>query len=505
MKLTPLFHPFLFFLATILFLYPQSAVIASPEQIVRPLLVVWLLLFILAWPAFWLARDWHGAALLLTIFVLGVCSTRLFFIAAGTVSLVVLILWFIVARIRKRRMGIAHVNNLLTLVSITLVVILTIPLMRRWTALPASYTGHVPVLPVSLTSTDSRPDIYYIVLDGYARADILGELYNYDNSEFIRFLQSRNFFVPVASHSNYPKTVLSVTSTLNMDYMDALSPGLQDQPFWWLTAPLMDHSRVRESLEQLDYQTVSITTDWSITDNPTVDVYFSPKSVILSDFESFLLATTPLGFIKPILSKFVFVPSFRSHYDLILYNFKILAQIPALPGPKFIFAHIVAPHPPFVFNPQGNFIEPAYPFSFNDANDYPFSDDTYRDGYIGQVQFVNGQLETLIDAILKDSAAPPIIILQADHGPGMLTDFRSSGNTCLKERFSAFAAYHLPGVKSADIPEDITPVNLFRIVFNEYFGTDLHLLENKNYFSAEDIKIFRLEDVTSRVDTCFVP
>ena len=123
---------------------------------------------------------------------------------------------------------------------------------------------------------------------------------------------------------------------------------------------------------------------------------------------------------------------------------------------------------------------------------------------MNQTKYLNKKIETLVDDILKNSKTPPVIILQADHGPGMLTDFDSSANTCLRERFSPFAAYYLPGVDPSAIPQDITPVNLFRIVFNEYFDTGLVLLPNRYYYSEDAVFLFRSEDVTSIVDTCTV-
>jgi hypothetical protein len=114
------------------------------------------------------------------------------------------------------------------------------------------------------------------------------------------------------------------------------------------------------------------------------------------------------------------------------------------------------------------------------------------------------QLEHLIDTILRESKIPPIIILQADHGPGMLTNFASSDNTCLKERFSIFAAYYLPGIDKTVIPEDITPVNLFRIIFNQYFSANLSMMEDMQFFSTGTC-IYCAEDVTSRVDACTIP
>ena len=78
------------------------------------------------------------------------------------------------------------------------------------------------------------PDIYFIVLDGYARADILDEYYGFDNSPFLDGLRARGFQVSDASRSNFYWTFLSVGSSLNLDYVqallgDALDPESRDR------------------------------------------------------------------------------------------------------------------------------------------------------------------------------------------------------------------------------------------------------------------------------------
>jgi hypothetical protein len=97
-----------------------------------------------------------------------------------------------------------------------------------------------------------------------------------------------------------------------------------------------------------------------------------------------------------------------------------------------------------------------------------------------------------------------VIIFQADHGLGMLTDFRSSKDTCLRERFSVFAAYYLPVMDVIEIPQDLTPVNLFRVILNEYFDTELAILPCNHYYFKDTVYLFHTEDVTSIVDTCTV-
>jgi hypothetical protein len=140
---------------------------------------------------------------------------------------------------------------------------------------------------------------------------------------------------------------------------------------------------------------------------------------------------------------------------------------------------------------------------FSDGYTIPMSDEDYKIRYIAQLEFINAQVAKTIDSILANSTTPPIIIVQADHGPRMYTDFDSEKDTCLKEAFSVFAAYYLPGIDPEAIPQDISSVNLFRIIFNNYFGADMDLLNRKHYFDTS--RLYMPEDVTSRVDTCARP
>ena len=84
---------------------------------------------------------------------------------------------------------------------------------------------------------------------------------------------------------------------------------------------------------------------------------------------------------------------------------------------------------------------------------------------------------------------PPIIILQGDHGPastvqgkGVRTYLRTPD--FLGERFPILNAYHLPGTASERLYPEITPVNTFRLILKEYFGFDMPLLPDRNFFNT---------------------
>ncbi|MEO8355320.1 MAG: hypothetical protein ABI621_05370 [Chloroflexota bacterium] len=83
----------------------------------------------------------------------------------------------------------------------------------------------------------------------------------------------------------------------------------------------------------------------------------------------------------------------------------------------------------------------------------------------------------------------------------MLSNLESENSfSDLMERFSPFAAHYLPEADPAIIPDNITPFNLFRIMFNEYFHTNLPLLENAYYYPSQSHQVYELEDVTALID-----
>lgn len=66
------------------------------------------------------------------------------------------------------------------------------------------------------------PDIYYIIPDGYTGASSLLKSSGFDNAEFYNYLKGKGFTIKKDALSNYMVTILSVPSSLNMDYIQNL-------------------------------------------------------------------------------------------------------------------------------------------------------------------------------------------------------------------------------------------------------------------------------------------
>jgi hypothetical protein len=101
------------------------------------------------------------------------------------------------------------------------------------------------------------------------------------------------------------------------------------------------------------------------------------------------------------------------------------------------------------------------------------------------LEFLNPQIEQVIEKILSSSRVPPIIIIQGDHGPAAYLNWsKPPRESDLRERMTILNAYLLPGVDTQAISNSISPVNTFKVVFNEYFGTQYDLLPNESYYSS---------------------
>jgi hypothetical protein len=327
------------------------------------------------------------------------------------------------------------------------------------------------------------PDIYYIILDSYARDDVLLDVYGYDNSEFLNQLRDIGFYIATCSQSNYSRTTHSLASTFNMNYLDVLSGGdVRDfrSPSTWIR-----FSEVKKVLDSLEYTTVAFSTGFPPTELTDVDIYLQPgiddmdifgtnqSVVLLNKFEALLLSTSGLAFAdaltffdihilpKADMKSIADLSYEKQYYTNVLYAFNELDHISDLPTPKFVFSHIIAPHKPYIFTSDGK-------FTSKQVQD--------GDAYITQLSYVNQRVIAIVTDIIEKSEVPPIIVIQADHGSPE-TDFTPL-------RVNILNAYYLPNGGEQMLYSTITPVNTFRLILDYYFGSDYGRIEDASYFST---------------------
>lgn len=354
---------------------------------------------------------------------------------------------------------------------------------------------HVTATSGSAKKVEGRPpDIFYIILDGYGREDELKKNLNFDNEPFISRLRSLGFYVPTENHSNYCQTAISLASSLNLDYISNLAPDQgRNQKDRDALNNLVNDSRLERTLRERGYTTFAITTGFPAFVFPHADVRMEgPQSQTL--FEATLARMTPLaGQSGGNQSMF----DYRRKMLLAAFEALDTMQKPTT-RPRFVFAHILAPHPPFVFTADGTPRKGKKgPFGYWDGSDfmtYVGTPEDYREGYVGQIQYLNKLVTEMAQALLSTSGTKPIIVLQGDHGSKLHLDQNDISKTNLNECFSNLLAIHAPDSVRERLYPQITPVNIFRVILSAIFGDDLPQLEDRSFYSPFEFP-FRFEEV----------
>lgn len=333
---------------------------------------------------------------------------------------------------------------------------------------------------------EPKPDIYYLIVDGYARADVLRAGFGHDNGPFLEELRKRGFWIAEKSRANFPITFLSLASSLSLTPLDGIAAELgpdssERRPFVKMTRG----NRASRFLKANGYRYATILTNYYATEaSETADTTWSYLPRLLrSEFAQAYLRTSVACLVEPSLA--------ASHR----HAFRSIEEAGRLEGPTFLFAHLILPHPPYVFRRDGT-VRKNVPLSFQwrEAN----KDDG---SYVEQLLYLNGRLLELIDGLLKSAPTPPVIIVQGDHGwvaPGTPEAEQAS------HRIPILNAYLVPdGVRSKLYP-DITPVNSFRVLFSELFGADLPRVPDRSYM-CDYAKACDLRDVTDEVVRAWAP
>ncbi len=325
---------------------------------------------------------------------------------------------------------------------------------------------------------EEKPDIYYLIFDGFTRSDVLLELYDLDNSAFISDLESRGFYVAADSYSNYTQTRTSLASSLNLRYLDeaAIIVG-EDKSFYFPAYYMINNSVVENTLQSYGYNMVSFRSMSRYADFQDWDFYYQPKFIPDYYSQTFISTTAMTVLLNPQL--------YRWHFDTVNYVMETLPLTAEIDGPKFIFAHILCPHPPFVFDTDGSLKKADRLFTTQDADHFLSSGtvEEYKLGYRDQVMFLQDAIIELVDGIISKSSGPLIIIIQADHGSGM--EFSQDGveRSNLKERLGILNAYYFYDQDYEQLYPRISPVNTFRVVFSQYLDIDFPLLEERHFYT----------------------
>ena len=329
----------------------------------------------------------------------------------------------------------------------------------------------------------AKPDVYYVVIDGFANPATLKNILGYDNSNFVEYLEQNDFYVAHNSCSNHDRTVFSVTSSLNMGLMSPVLESLgRGNVNSNVPLRLLRDNKVMKLFKRAGYRIVNVCSGFCPTDYiEQADV--NVRSGWGTGFNMSLLHLTMLGALEP------FLHTVENEYaNVRTAPIRRAAEIAALPGPKFVLIHCLLTHPPFIFDEYGR----QRPLT-KQLLSAPY----VKEPYVGQLKFAEKNLKELLNTICCAGDGESIVILQSDHGSAC-TDWHNA-SLFTQERMRILNAYRVPDSLKAKLYQTITPVNTFRVVLNDLFGANVPMQKDESYIAIPPEDWRQFQNCTDRL------
>jgi hypothetical protein len=482
-------HPGFFAAAFVLSAYVANSV--SPFAMFRPLAAC-VAVAVILWGLAWLAlRNAQTAALVASAVVavlvfgrqvaqiasniIGLLPVWQLVILALVLGLALLLTGRIARRSLRRDGGVARWNGALNTVAVALTLIIlgtgatngtvgqSIKDLRQGVPLEAA--------PDRRDVRRDGPDIYLILLDGHAREDALAQRYDYDLGPFLDSLEGRGFEVARASHSNYMFTQLTLTSMFHRSLLPvpALEPLVGGRPTNAAAREAVVNNPTFDYLKSRGYITVAFGTPYENIAMRQADIFVEGPP--LNEFEQHLISSTFVLEMLRAVAPDLMPGMQRTAVNSVFTSLGVVAGDASL-GPRFVWAHVMAPHVPFVFGPNGEPVDiPVLRVFEQYAGGMGLSQAEFERRFADQTTYTDRRTLEAIDAILAASSEPPIIIVMSDHGARSRPfDPATATPDDLRERFGTLFAAYTPGHESV-FPDDVTPAQVMVDLLNAYFGT----------------------------------
>jgi hypothetical protein len=318
---------------------------------------------------------------------------------------------------------------------------------------------------VSCKQPDSvKPDIYFIIFDGYTNNRTLQQLWQFDNSSITNWLSQKGFYIPDSSKANFNFTPYSISSILNMNYPAVKRGDVNSLPAYYLKAVRsMSDNETLCLLQKEHYNVRFISPINNAFENLGIDKAFDHFA------EKKLYNHTLPGRLRQDLAWHFTIPEITYEkidhdYNLIISKIKSTADSVTNRPPQFVYGHLMITHKPNIYDSSGNVCGPVKAWT----NTLLFNT------YTNQVKQANKRIQELVDHILTHNKKNTLIIIMGDHG------FRDMAPELSRFYFPNFSAFYFPDKKYGPALRNISAVNTFRIVFNQYFCQNLPLLKDSS-------------------------
>ncbi len=330
--------------------------------------------------------------------------------------------------------------------------------------------------PLELTAR-RHPDVYWIVLDGYPRADVLREFFEFDNARFVDSLKSLDFTVYDRAKASFPETIFSISSTLSRAVLvSGTGSSIRMPPLAALYPVVRGRNIVVNTLHAMGYRYIHFQNGYDSLTQCAVETDICIKGNVrpdsgvlhLDEFDVTILSRTPLieamTAFKDVAASFVRMDQIEESAFVRGAVRDLTEKLPAIQGygrPFFLYGHVLAPHPPIRFRRDCS-IRPSAP-------DLLAWDPNEKPAFLEQLMCVNDEAVALVQAIVR-SDPDAIIALQSDHGTAFRGQFQKPFDAWdrqdVKERFGALNAIRMPAPCARQSEGSVDLVNTFSRVLN---------------------------------------
>jgi hypothetical protein len=495
-------HPLLVPVYGVLFLYAQNVQLVDLSQVLGPLVLAVISGVVLLALASLLLRNRQRGALLATALAAAFWFAGHVNGLVGVAVEIQLVGWAALAggavllgRLAPAR--VATFNRGLSVAVAAAVALALLTIVPYGLGPPAGAQAAEPA-PTGLTAKrTTERDIYYLVLEDYGSNRALEAGLGF-TSDLPGWLEQHGFYVPQGSQANYVRTTLEMASTLNLTYLDEVAQrmGADNTDYRPLYAMIQDNI-VGRFLREQGYRFIYLG-GWY---NPMRSIAVADENLnhdTTTEFGAVLWGTTLLS----LLPQAAIPPEDQKHLDANDFMLGQLPEVASMPGPKFVMANILLPHPPYVYDTQGNYVSAADRVGKSEA-----------ELMAAQMQYLNDRVKALVSQLLDvPPDRQPIIIVQSDEGPYPARyradqanfDWASATTTELVTKYGILNSFYLPDEpgQPSDVEQpyqDISGVNTFRLLLSRYFGLDLPLLADRSYTSKSPTLPYDLTDITDRL------
>jgi hypothetical protein len=334
---------------------------------------------------------------------------------------------------------------------------------------------------------DTKPDVYFLVFDSYPGTTFLREFMNYDNTAFNHELEKLGFYIVKNSRSNYNRTVFSIASTLNFEHLQNIRANdisSKDYAHGCLSIKeaivprfFLQHNYSFFNLSIFDIGTRKAIRRETFLTAPEQDILL--YNTLLQRVKNDILWNLLEGkYAMPAVRKLFIKSTEESQREFMQkndFNKTVLDSLDRIPfqqngSPKFVYAHLYLPHPPFFYDENGRKNDLSYILTQPSLRN--------KDLFLSYLRYTNKKITGLVKTIQKASANKSIIIIQSDHG---FRDFEGGPNHP-EAFFTNYSAFYFPDKNYSTLYDTLTNVNTFPIVLNKYFKTRIPMRSDSSVF-----------------------